>query len=170
MVVDPTNAPSGTKGWHAIEINYSEGNYYLKAYVFGTQREYSCRRRYSEDWSEWTPTATATKAQEFDLPLAEGYTGTNKYFKTQENLVGLYVNLKKSDSSEIANAVTFGTLPAGFRPSYNVYAPAVACSTVGTVTDVCEVAILPNGSVHAHFNNSGAEYRMRAYVLFAAAS
>lgn len=120
--------------------------------------------------SEWREVAVAEPPQEFELPLSDGYTGTNKYFKTQENLVGLYVNLSKSDSVEITNAATFGTLPAGFRPAYNIYAPAVACSTSGAVTDACEVAILPNGSVQAHFKDSGSEYRIRAYVLFVAAS
>lgn len=123
-----------------------------------------------ESWNDWVKIPLCKSPQEFNLPLSDGYTGTNKYFKTQENLVGLYVNLSKSDSSEIENAATFGTLPAGFRPSYNVYVPAVACSTSGAVTDAREVAILPNGSVQAHFKNSGSEYRLRAYVLFVAAS
>src|SRR5699024_2026766 len=37
-------------------------------------------------WSEWKTLATATPPQEFDLPLAEGWTGLAKYYKTQENI------------------------------------------------------------------------------------
>lgn len=123
MVIDPTNAPSGTKGWHAIEVNYSGENYYLKAYVFGTQREYSCIRRYNEDWGAWVQTATVIKPQEFDLPLADNWTTqqASTYFKTQEGIVVARIAIKSI--AEYTSGGLLFTLPEGFRPSENVEFP-----------------------------------------------
>ena len=123
MVIDPTNAPSGTKGWHAIEVNYSGENYYLKAYVFGTQREYSYIRRYNEDWGAWVQTATVIKPQEFDLPLADNWTTQqpSTYFKTQEGIVVARIAIKST--AEYTSGSRLFTLPEGFRPSENAEFP-----------------------------------------------
>lgn len=61
--------------------------------------------------------ATATPPQEFDLPLAEGYTQNNscKYSKDQFNVVRATFNLSKS-AGTIAGGEVVATLPAGFRP------------------------------------------------------
>ena len=61
--------------------------------------------------------ATATPPQEFDLPLAEGYTQNNgcKYSKDQFNVVRVTFNLSKS-AGTIAGGEVVATLPAGFRP------------------------------------------------------
>lgn len=161
MVVAPTNAPSGTKGWHAIEVDYSEGNYYLKAYVFGTQREYSCRRRYSEDWSEWTPTATATKPQEFNLPLAEGFTNggnASTYWKDQFGVVHVEFCVQKSGST-YETADVFATLPAGFRPKRRVHVGGIGDGiTAGTGIIAMEVYIEPNGSMYLYHANSNIQW------------
>lgn len=63
------------------------------------------------------PIATATPPQEFDLPLAEGYTQNNgcKYSKDQFNVVRVTFNLSKS-AGTIAGGEVVATLPAGFRP------------------------------------------------------
>lgn len=68
-------------------------------------------------WSGWQPIATATPPQEFDLPLAEGYTQNNgcKYSKDQFNVVRVTFNLSKS-AGTIAGGEVVATLPAGFRP------------------------------------------------------
>lgn len=68
-------------------------------------------------WTGWKPLATATPPQEFDLPLAEGYTQNNgcKYSKDQFNVVRVTFNLSKS-AGTIAGGEVVATLPAGFRP------------------------------------------------------
>ena len=120
MVIDPTNAPSGTKGWHAIEVNYAGENYYLKAYVFGSQREYSCRRRYNEEWGAWVQTAIVAPPQAFDLPITAGYEDQiyqNTYCKTQDGIVHVSFCIRKTTSTAFDPQEVFATLPAGFRPS-----------------------------------------------------
>ncbi len=153
MVISPTNAPSDVDSWHAIEVNYSEENYYLKAYVFGTQREYSCRRRYNEDWSEWTLTATATPPQVFDLPLAEEMQplpnyGSNKYWKNQLNEVTLTISVTKTDiyTNDIDNGSVICYLPAGFRPAQPVGGSAYALQYVETKLPAF-IVVKPDGSV-----------------------
>lgn len=61
--------------------------------------------------------AIAKPPQEFDLPLAEGYTQNNgcKYSKDQFNVVRVTFNLSKS-AGTIADGEVVATLPAGFRP------------------------------------------------------
>ena len=68
-------------------------------------------------WNPWRLLATATPPQEFDLPLAEGYTQNNgcKYSKDQFNVVRVTFNLSKS-AGTIAGGEVVATLPAGFRP------------------------------------------------------
>ena len=154
MVISPTNAPSDVDSWHAIEVNYSEENYYLKAYVFGTQREYSCRRRYNEDWSEWTLTATATPPQEYDLPLADGLQsvtiyGSNKYWKNQFNEGGITISVTKTDiaTNDIENSSLLATLPAGFRPATLVSGAAFVDRGEESAVYPAFIAIYPDGSV-----------------------
>lgn len=65
----------------------------------------------------WIKLAPATPPQEFDLPLAEGYTanGGCKYSKDQFGIVRVVGNINKS-SGTFASNTPFATLPAGFRP------------------------------------------------------
>ena len=171
MVISPTNAPSDVGSWHAIEVNYSEGNYYLKAYVFDTQREYSCRRRYSEDWGEWTPTATSTPSQEFDLPLAEGVTPVtsfkNTYSKDQFGIVRVWFSVRFESIPEV-NAPVF-TLPEGFRPDSICCSAAILsmnefyCATIN---------VHPSGGAiigHGTIGQSGA-INLHGFIEFPAAS
>lgn len=145
MVLNPTNAPSSVGGWHAVEFNYASGNFYLKAYVFDTQKEFICRRRYSEDWSEWTPTATATPPQEFELPLASGwsnYSGMrSRYWKNQFDEVSVVVDI--SNPNTVSHGAVVATLPEGFRPAAAFDAPTI-------IYDGSE--ILP---VRAYFSTNG---------------
>ena len=60
--------------------------------------------------------ADATPPQEYDLPLAEGLTGTAKYSKDQFGLVSIVVSAS-AQSGTVTSGQVVGTLPAGFRPS-----------------------------------------------------
>lgn len=88
----------------------------------------------SRTWNEWKQIATATPPQEFDLPLAEGWTAwkPTKYWKTQENIVTVVICIRASESHESGSKI--GTLPAGFRPASNIEVPATIGSySTGTV-------------------------------------
>lgn len=82
--------------------------------------------------------ALATPPQEFDLPLAEGWSGTAKYFKTQEEICVVFLDIVKN--AAISNWEVLATLPEAFRPSYNknvsasVYAPS-SSTTIGVALD-----------------------------------
>lgn len=172
MVIDPTNAPSGTKGWHAIEVNYSGENYYLKAYVFGTQREYSCIRRYNEDWGAWTLTATAIKPQEFSLPLAEGVTTVgagykNIYSKDQFGIVRVWFSVHFE--SIPASGTHVFNLPEGFRPD-SICCAAAVLSMVEYYN--ATAAIHPSGDAlvdHGTIGQTG-PINLHGYIEFPAAS
>ena len=66
-------------------------------------------------WTGWRPLATATPPQEFDLPLADGWSGWAKYSKDQFGRVLVYGLVAKSTA--LISGDVIGTLPEGFRPS-----------------------------------------------------
>ena len=68
-------------------------------------------------WTEWVKVAGRTSPQEFDLPLADGYTQNNgcKYSKDQFGVVRVTFNLSKA-AGTIAGGEVVATLPEGFRP------------------------------------------------------
>lgn len=68
--------------------------------------------------------ATATPPTEYDLPLASGWSGTLKYFKTQENVCIVTGTLTKD--SQFSTFEVFGTLPAGYKPATSASYPAAA--------------------------------------------
>ena len=108
------------------------------------------------DWSNdigfsgWKPIATATPPQEFDLPLADGYTPQYThsciYYKTQETIVGMNVAL----IGEIpANSdVIIGTLPVGFQPKATCRGVA---SSHFSPYGVGSVSIDENGNINVRF-------------------
>lgn len=88
-----------------------------------------------------------TPPQEFNLPLAEGVSPPAKYCKTQFGMVWVYINVLKPDDGAFSNGEQIGTLPAGFRPAYSIYVPAVVCITGGGVREIGEIAIFNDGRV-----------------------
>ena len=70
-------------------------------------------------WTGWLPLATAMKPQEFDLPLASGFSngggGNSVYWKDQFNQVHFLVSVTNQNS--LSSGDVIATLPAGFRPS-----------------------------------------------------
>ena len=79
-------------------------------------------------WTEWSRLATATKPQEFDLPLAEGVSAVSSaYWKDQFGVVTGHFNVLVS-SSQTGSSPVIATLPEGFRPSRQANATAVVSS------------------------------------------
>lgn len=95
-------------------IRFFNGNL---AYTLDLLANYGNKRlAYRLATGDWYEIATATPPQEFDLPLASGFSGTAKYSKDQFGKVLLTIDITGSYS----NATVIGTLPAGFRPSETV--------------------------------------------------
>lgn len=112
-----------------------------------------------------------TPPQEFDLPLAEGVSPPAKYCKTQFGMVWVYINVLKPDDGAFSNGEQIGTLPAGFRPAYSIYVPAVVCITGGGVREIGEIAIFNDGRVaFYHPPEATATNLIRGIALFRAAS
>lgn len=79
-------------------------------------------------WSDWKTLATATKPQEFALPLAEGVSAVSSaYWKDQFGVVTGHFNVLVS-SSQTGSSPVIATLPEGFRPSRQANATAVVSS------------------------------------------
>ena len=116
-------------------------------------------------WSEWKTLATATPPQEFDLPLAEGWTGLAKYYKTQENICFIELDILKN--ATIQNGEVLATLPEGFRPSYLRMQPAIVYSPHGSTT----IGVSPTGSVlFGDMSGSPSARNIYATLVFVAAS
>ena len=102
---------------HKVNIDYAMAEYQVVWPNAKLWRGYYNAGDDGLKWSGWQPLATATPPQEFDLPLAEGYTanGGCKYSKDQFGIVRVVGNINKS-SGTFASNTPFATLPAGFRP------------------------------------------------------
>ena len=76
----------------------------------------------SPAFSGWTPLATATPPQEFNLPLADGITALQPctYWKNQFG----EVTIGGCASGAVSHGSTIATLPEGYRPSRYVERPA----------------------------------------------
>lgn len=87
----------------------------MLAYIDGA----ATRTRYIGERSSigdhWTKLATATPPQEFNLPLAEGWSGWIRYSKDQFGKVSAYGLVAKSTA--LISGDFIGTFPEGFRPS-----------------------------------------------------
>lgn len=98
-----------------------------------------------DPWSQWVQLVTATSPWVYDLPVAEGLGGWgygSKYFKTQENVVTLNVNVSILDGVPVTGVTPIGTLPVGFRPLSSIIVPTFcnSGSGVGTGFMTCDGA------------------------------
>lgn len=85
-------------------------------------------------WSQWVQLVTATSPRVYDLPVAEGLGGWgygSKYFKTQENVVTLNVNVSVLNGTTVTGLTSIGRLPVGFRPLNSIIVPTFCNSGSG---------------------------------------
>ena len=98
-------------------------------------------------WTGWHPLATAMKPQEFDLPLASGFSngggGNSVYWKDQFNQVHFLVSVTNQNS--LSSGDVIATLPAGFRPSKT--AIFVLGSLVSAVRKTGSLNVKSDGSI-----------------------
>lgn len=122
-------------------------------------------------WNPWKPLATATKPQEFDLPLASGFTalsGGTKYCKTQENIVIVNIRCKANSSlTPSGDTITIGNLPSGFRPSGFVSAGAVFDTDDLGGKYAGGITVNQNGQVNANQQNNRWQF-CYATIIFVA--
>ena len=85
-------------------------------------------------WSQWVQLAAAASPLMYDLPLAEGLGVWGygcKYFKTQENVVTLNVNVAVLNGTTVTGLTSIGRLPVGFRPLSSIIVPTFCNSGSG---------------------------------------
>ena len=119
MVICPMNSPYDPTSWCSVELNYSGENGLLRWFDLDRNIEYRTYKRYGEAWRKWEPIATATPPQEYDLPLAAGWSARPgslcTYYKTQEGIVDITFKANHSGPIPIGTQ-PLATLPVGFRP------------------------------------------------------
>ena len=96
-------------------------------------------------WSQWVQLAAAASPQVYALPVEEGlgvWGYGNRYFKTQENVVTLNVNVAFLNGTTVTGLTSIGRLPVGFRPLSSIIVPAFcnSGSGVGTGFMTCDGA------------------------------
>ena len=115
-------------------------------------------------WQGWELVAPATKPQEFNLPLAEGWSAMPSckasYFKTQESVVCVTLNVVPDHA--IASQETICILPASFRPAHLIKVPVVAIMQDGT-NDVGYCDIDLNGIVQI-YNITGEVFELEISI------
>lgn len=100
-----------------------------------------------DQWGAWKQISTATPPQEFDLPLASGFSngggGNSVYWKDQFNQVHFLVSVTNQNS--LSSGDVIATLPAGFRPSKT--AIFVLGSLVSAVRKTGSLNVKSDGSI-----------------------
>lgn len=119
-------------------------------------------------FSGWKPFATAEPPQEYTLQAQSGLTANVQYSRSQEGIVVLYADVRKSDSSALgASAITVGTLPVGFRPASTVYASAVALdSSAGAILGAAQIWVSQTGVISVIADPQSGAHRVRGELVF----
>ena len=103
------------------------------------------------DYLPWELISTATKPQEYSLPLAAGWVNEhtwdkNCYCKTQENIVIVHFSAKNTSAVDPEDdGYIVGYLPEGFRPSYAVIGTCGDYNYGGT--SICQFWIHASGEI-----------------------
>ena len=88
---------------------------------------YYCIKNATLPWSAWEPIATATPPQEYDLPLADGWTvilgHAATYSKNQFDQINIVLGLSTTEL-QMSEKPVF-TVPVGFRPSRTITASVI---------------------------------------------
>ena len=122
----------------AVAIQYSAG-----------YSQIATRGIFEGNWidDDWLYFSTTTPPQEFDLPLASGFSngggGNSVYWKDQFNQVHFLVSVANQNS--LSSGDVIATLPAGFRPSNTVI--FVLGSSSGAVRKTGSLNVTSDGSI-----------------------
>lgn len=108
---------------------------------------------------DWDEIATATPPQKFSLPLSAGWEtqsgGDAKYFKTQEDIVHVSMNVKSN--AAVAAGDTIATLPAGFRPASQLKIPIICKVSGQSALKFGHFDVTTNGAIRIYDAVTGSE-------------
>lgn len=149
---------------HPINGSYLHLTYEIAGSVSGSNgyKVIKCTDAYSgrkwirtqkwDAWNDWIKDATATPPQEYDLPLADGWTKAYccKYFKTQDNLCIVDCGI---NGHVVIGSVCVATLPVGFRPKEICVFPGHFYKSGERRT--ADVLVLTNGEIHVYADVDG---------------
>lgn len=114
---------TGNNGTVYVARNRDSGNIYSRQSLNGS-------------FWPWVKLATATPPQEYDLPLAEGWTsqirGSCRYAITQENVVVVTFKAVHSAATPASTDTMIATLPDGFRPTALVHSVCIRSDFVSS--------------------------------------
>lgn len=103
--------PSRTGSLHIVRTNVNRAN----VIFFDNLGNIWRAETNMSEFIDWIKISDATPPQEFDLPLADGWSGWAKYSKDQFGRVLVYGLVAKSTA--LISGDVIGTFPEGFRPS-----------------------------------------------------
>ena len=113
----------------------------------------------SNQWMGWKLQALATPPQKFSLPLSAGWEaqsgGDAKYFKTQEDIVHVSMNVKSN--AAVAAGDTIATLPAGFRPASQLKIPIICKVSGQSALKFGHFDVTTNGAIRIYDAVTGSE-------------
>lgn len=139
--VDMPGIP-GPGHWRVLYMPYfasSEGWAAQIAVGAVTNNGLHWRKAHGNTWEDWEMAATATRPQEYELPLVDGFSIPevgikNRYYKDQFGRV--MVDFAVSGAFNANEHVHIATLPAGFIPSFVAHATAYNYTGEPTVVAV----------------------------------
>ena len=137
--------PNTTDVGYFVMLDGTMGRRVVLAFGYAADsghRYVGTRDIYNSEWlNDWRELASATPPQEYNLPLASGWTGTAKYFKTQESVCVISLDISKN--AELTTGESVGIVPVGFRPSYVKMSPASTFAPSGATT----IGVSTDGSI-----------------------
>lgn len=142
--------------WHYEIVVYASENKIgltqnykaIKVYPSNTGAEYTNQMNYDGNWTGWVKTATATKPDEHDLPLAAGVSATiaePTYFKTQDGVVVVTLDINANEQIAKGTTKVVANLPAGYRPTRKI--SVCVLTHYAGVDGVALATVSPNGAV-----------------------
>ena len=163
-----TDIPGYEYGLMLVLKGYNDN--YLNALYFDSLGglHYAKINENSPQNNGWHTVATAEPPQEYTLQAQSGLTANVQYSRSQEGIVVLYADVRKSDSSALgASAITVGTLPVGFRPASTVYASAVALdSSAGAILGAAQIWVSQTGVISVIADPQSGAHRVRGELVF----
>lgn len=153
-----------------VVMSYSSSNYATALWLpAGGTTPYICCKNVGV-WGQWAPVALAEPPQEYNLQVESALKAYARYSRSQEGIVVLYADVRKSDGSALGtSATTVGTLPVGFRPASTVYASAVALdSSAGAIMGAAQIWVSQTGVVSVITDPQSGAYRVRGELVFPA--
>lgn len=118
----------------------------------------------TSDKGRWARIATASTPQEFDLPLADGWSGWAKYSKDQFGRVLVYGLVAKSTA--LISGDVIGTFPEGFRPSDTCPMTITSNNATGGESFATSGYVQPSGALTLSNGTISSGYNVGSNIAF----